>query len=75
MTEALLSQKEVQELTGYKYKAQQIQQLERQGITFHLDRYGAPKVPRDALVHRPTLEAPPPPAAQLNLEFLTERYG
>lgn len=73
MSDALLSLKEVQELTGYKYKAQQIQQLRNQGITFYLDRFGAPKVPRDALTHR---EPPPQPVhEQINLDYLAQRYG
>lgn len=44
-----ISTEELQELTGFKKKSLQIQQLQRSGIPFEVNRLGAPIVLQDSV--------------------------
>ena len=48
--ETFLPVEDVEELTGYKRKAQQCAQLRHMGIRFHVNRLGRPVVVRETLV-------------------------
>jgi hypothetical protein len=53
-----LTEKEVSDLTGYKQPSKQVEMLRRQGIPFHVNAAGHPKIAR-AIIEGKTAKPEP----------------